>query len=405
MRLLDFLFRPPTIDQFAQIFMREMRRAGIEEELKYDKENGRILRGSGDKASSAYLGNFYREHLSLPRRKRRRHIAQAVLSMKLPDELPDDFETARVNLRPKIWSRAGLEAMRLQTRIDGGDPDKFDMPEYEIGSHLVASLVYDLPTAMRSIGKDDLSNWGTTYYEALEFARENLDSTGMIFAKIGDGCYASATGDSYDASRLLVPSLIDRFEVQGDLVAMVPNRDTLVACGTDDDASLKIMLDLAKTADAPSRPLVPIPLRLDGDEWVDWFPDRTHPLFHGFRELALQYFVQVYDDQKSLLEQIHENAGADIFVASYTAIRKDDGTNLSYAVWTKGVPTLLPKVDWIIFGSVAEEDKGTAAIASWEKAQQVVGRLMQPTDYYPVRVHITEYPTAAELEELGMAEL
>lgn len=67
---------------------------------------------------------------------------------------------------------------------------------------MVASLVYDLPETMRSISKEDLSNWGVTYYEALEIARENLEQTPYVIAQIGEGCYASSTGDNYDACRL-----------------------------------------------------------------------------------------------------------------------------------------------------------------------------------------------------------
>ena len=86
--------------------------------------------------------------------------------MMTPNDMPDDFDTARSHLRPKIYARSALEKSRLQLQIDGNDPDKCDIPEYEIGSHLTASLVYDLPDSMRSIGKDSLDEWGVTYYEA-----------------------------------------------------------------------------------------------------------------------------------------------------------------------------------------------------------------------------------------------
>jgi hypothetical protein len=294
--------------------------------------------------------------------------------------------------------------MRLQTLLDDGDGEKFDIPEYEIGSHLTASLAYDFPAAMRSINREELENWGTTYYEALEIARENLDGAGMTFAKIGDGCYASVTGDSYDASRLLVPSLIEKFEVEGDLIAMVPNRDMLLVCGSEDDDGLQVMLDLTKGAIEESRPLVPIPLRFVDDEWVDWFPPPGHPTYAGFRELAIRFLYQEYAEQKDLLERLHEKDETEIFVASYTAAEKDDRL-LTYAVWTKGVKTLLPKAEWVIFCSVDEEDKGTAAIASWEKVEQVVGHLLKTTNNYPDRFQTTGYPTPAELAELGVAEL
>ena len=110
--------------------------------------------------------------------------------------------------------------------------------------------------------------------------------------------------------------LIERLQVDGDLVAMVPSRDSLLVCGTDDEQSLRIMVDLAKKANEDPRSLVPIPVRRDGDDWVDWFPAKGHPLFSDFRELAMRYFFQEYADQKELLEQLHQKDGTDIFVAS-----------------------------------------------------------------------------------------
>src|SRR5436853_346163 len=52
----------------------------------------------------------------------------------------------------------------------------------------------------------------------------------------GEGVYISATGDNYDASRLMMLDLVRKMPVRGDYIAMVPNRDTLVITGSDDAA-------------------------------------------------------------------------------------------------------------------------------------------------------------------------
>ena len=67
MGFLDFLFRPLTPDQFAEKFIREMRRAGATDELRYDRDNHRIIRGKGKESESINLANFFKEYLSLPR--------------------------------------------------------------------------------------------------------------------------------------------------------------------------------------------------------------------------------------------------------------------------------------------------------------------------------------------------
>src|SRR5690349_18774469 len=117
MGLLDFFSRPPNFDKFASMFMKELRRAGVTEELRHDRENGRIIRGTGENASSIHLGNFYREFVGLPRGKRRAHLARCIRGITASHDLPEAFESARAQLRPKVWARAMFEKSRLQVLI------------------------------------------------------------------------------------------------------------------------------------------------------------------------------------------------------------------------------------------------------------------------------------------------
>src|SRR5262245_3901390 len=403
MGLLDFLFRgPPTPAKFAAMFTNELRGAGVAQPIDYDRENNRLLVGAGDDRETINLGNFLREYIDLPWSKRRQHLAdRAKLFATKREEVASDFDEARGHLRPKLWVRAAIQQMRLQVEIDGGDPEKFDIPEYECGSHLVASLVYDLPQTMQSVSQQQFRDCGVSDYEALEIARENLEQVPCSYAQIGDGCYAFMTGDSYDCCRLLLPSLVDRLQVKGDLIAMVPNRDTLLVTGTDDQLGLKIMADLGAKALEDPRPMVPIPLRRDGDDWVDWLPPSGHPAERQLRDLARRFSLDVYTEQKQQLEQIFEDDAVELFVASYTLVKKQDEGRYSYAVWANGVKTLLPRAEWLMFMR-GEDD--LAAVAPWEKAEQIVGRLMKQTDRYPARYEVLDFPTDAELARRGKGE-
>src|SRR6266852_1564085 len=120
MGLFDFFRRPPTRDEFAAKLIKEMRRAGVTEALTYDKDNDRILRGSGEKQNVINLPNFFKEHLSLPPSKRKQHLVdRARLNQNLAkgDEVATDFEEARSHLRPKLWVRSALENTRLQIQV------------------------------------------------------------------------------------------------------------------------------------------------------------------------------------------------------------------------------------------------------------------------------------------------
>ena len=323
-----------------------------------------------------------------------------------PYPISEDFNVARDNLRPALMARTRLASLHLQVRIVDGDPNDFDPPLFEIGGHLFATLSYEVNGMGRTIDNRHLSHWGTTCYEAMEIARVNLNAAGFKFRKIGNGLYSSAMNDGYDSCCLLEPSLFEQFDVKGDLVAMVPDRNTVLVCGIDDHQSLQRAVTIAnnviaKSAGKEKFPHSPFPLRLDGDEWVDWPPITDHLLLKGFRNLANRYFEQEYGVQTGLLEQLHEKNGTDIRVAEFRSVDAGDEKIVSVADWSTGRETLLPKADLICFAH-ADVTRKIDAIATWQRVEQVVGHLMQLTDFYPVRYRIMDYPTAAELSELGM---
>ena len=115
-------------------------------------------------------------------------------------------------------------------------------PQQVLAEHLAIGLVYDLPDSMRTIVDEDLENWGVTFYEALEAACANLrQKEDPVFVSPHDGTYLSATGDNYDASRLILTDMIHQFDVAGDAIAMVANRDTLIVTGSENTPGLKMM--------------------------------------------------------------------------------------------------------------------------------------------------------------------
>ena len=179
-----------------------------------------------------------------------------------------------------------------------------------LADHLAIGLVYDLPDSMRTIVQQDLENWGVTFYEALEAACANLrQKEDPVFISPHDGVYISATGDNYDASRLILTDMVHQFDVQGELIAMVPNRDTLIITGSDDLSGLTIMAARAKQALQEPRPISMFAFRLVDDDWTEWRPAADHPLHQQFALLRLQSLGQQYAEQKELLERTINRRG------------------------------------------------------------------------------------------------
>jgi hypothetical protein len=407
MGLFDRFFGPPSRDVFAREMMTALRRAGDREDIVYDRAEFRLVRPKSQNVTN--LATIYAEHCSLPRSERKAHLqrlAEAFVSV--GDDLPEAFEDARQHLRPKIWTRAQFANMDLRQRLDGSPA--LDLPLYPVGEHLVATVVYDLPASMRTLSQSDFDRWNTSYYQAMEAARMNLEEATFAWGRIGDGFHSAVTGDNYDSARLLLTERIREFDVQGDTLAMVPSRDTLLVTGSDDVGGLKVMLDLSRQhLQEDPRPLSGLPLRLVDDDWEDWHPPADHPLRDEFDWLTQEFLGGLYADQKQLLDAIHEKQGLDVFVASFSALEnRQTGERMSYCVWGEGVDAMLPQTQFILLP--CEEDlagsQDTRIGGPWPVVREVVGDLMQPVhDLYPPRWRVREYPSQHQLQMIGRMEL
>ena len=310
---------------------------------------------------------------------------------------PDDFEDVKPDLLPAVRSRAYFDLNRLRAEADSGK--SFSWPYQVLGEHFGVGLVYDLRDSMQSVTQGNLDAWGVTFYAAMEVAKQNLAALPAKFIgpPEGEGVYLSLTGDSYDASRLLLTDRVRQFNVKGDTIAMIPNRENLIVVGSEDVEGLAATLQLASEALNKPRPISGIALRLDDDEWTPWLPPPSHPSYNDFQQFYLHTIGHDYAEQTELLEKLHVKRGEDVFVASFSLAQTSDGTVFSYAAWTETTNTLLPKTDALMLGRLG----GKPAIVQWQKAMDVVGGLMEPLDIYPPRYRVREFPNDKQLAAMG----
>ena len=292
--------------------------------------------------------------------------------------------------------------MRLRSVLDG-EGDKMDLPLEPIGEHLFASLVYDWPQSVQTINTDNLEGWDISLYEAMEAARQNLAESTLGYAQIGENLYAFTSGDTYDASRLMLVNRIRDLEVAGKTVAMVPNRDSLLITGSEDELGLTLMAELAEKGLQAPYPLSGDPLVLDEDVWLDWMPPEDHPLHRRFLGIATNWLGPLYSIQKDYLDEIHKKQAIDIFVASFSAVQKKDGQIVSYCVWGEGVDSLLPVTQKVAFMMHGRD--GPVALGDWARVASIVGDLLEPTDDYPRRYRSREFPDSEALEAIGKADM
>jgi hypothetical protein len=402
MGFFDRLLGRPDPARFAAELIQALRQAGDRDELRFDAAGDRILRlRDGAMAGTINLGNLFRTYRQQPRSGRAaclRSLARGILA---PHKgLPEEFDLARADLRPKVWSRSGLEQARLRAGLGEPSGGVADLPCEPVGEHLIASLAYDWPESVQSVGAEDLRRWGATLYEAMEVARRNLEEATVGYAQLGESLYAFLSGDSYDAARLLLVDRIQELEVAGRPIAMVPNRDSLLITGSEDEAGLAMLAELGAKGLQESYVLSGVPLILEEGAWADWMPPTEHPLHRRFRGLEANWLGPVYLEQKKLLDAAHQHRGIDIFTASFLGVRKKDGEDVSYCVWGDGVDSLLPVTQKVVFMQASREK--AVALGDWARVVEVAGGLMEPTDHYPPRFRVRAFPDRAALEAIGL---
>ncbi len=386
-------FRPPDQREFAELLMERLREAGDRREARFDEPEFRIFfTEDGKEAGIAYLSNLYKEFLHITKEERDKWWKAAIRgALAYRKGIPEEYEDAKPDLRPAVRSRSHLEATRLDAVIQGADFP--EVPYDPIGDHLAAALVYDLPESIAFVNQDQLERWEISFYEAMETAKQNLLEVQCNLISVGQRFYSLAGGDAYDASRLVLTDRIRDLEVNGQHVAMAVNRNTLLLTGSEDDTGLNLMATMAEKHATEPRPLCPVPVRLVGDEWETWLPI-GHADYLRFKELEVGYLSQEYAMQKQQLDTWHQKQNIDQFVATLTGYKKPGEKVSSYAVWSDGVPTHLPKADEIIFFSRSPQMK---LRVGWERVQEIVGHLMQPKDTYPPRWLVEEFPTGQQL--------
>lgn len=402
MKFFEQFFGPPTMDKFARQVMRSLKAAGDTRKANYDAAEARILfTEEGRDAGVMNLRNLFGEYCSLPKGERQAWMRRTMLGLLNHMEIPEEFEDVKPDLYPSVRTKSMPELMRLDAKLQGKDSLGLSLVWTPLSDCLATCLVYDLPQSMCFVTQDHLDKWGISLYEALEAARQNLEEKPCTIAALDERVYVFATNDAYDATRMLLTDRIRKLKIQGSPLVVPLSRDTLFLTGSEDEEGQKILLDLVEEQKDNPRPVLPIPHVLGCDDWQVWTPPPGNPHADRFRRLEVEYFHGEYAEQKSLLDQLHEQDGMDLFVASYTAIEKDDKL-LSYCVWAETVTTLLPKTQYVAF---IAQDQNALGLVPWERVLQVMGDEMQVQESYPPRWLIDSFPDENQIARLQPADL
>ncbi|MCW8132143.1 MAG: hypothetical protein KIS92_17485 [Planctomycetota bacterium] len=401
MGFFDRLFGRPTKDDFAHAMIKAVRASGERGEIDYDPKEFKLkLRGAD---TVHHLQNVYLEFLAARRKDRPAYLQRLVrVWAQAKRASPKAMEEVRDRLLPRVRERAYYDLIGLSTGF--GHMDFQPQPMCE---HLCVNAIVDYPDMVTELsGKILKDDWGVTLAEVLKPARENLwKISNENFVTAAPGVFRSPWCDNHDASRAYLHDLIWQLKVKGRHVIATPNRDTLFVTGTDDEEGLFNLSKLIDAAKEEPRFMTAQLAALNGSAWETWLPPREHPAFLPLFIHSMRSRGSAYNEQKAGLQKRFEKEGADIFVATFSAMSQE-GSDLpvSYCVWSKDVHSWLPRTDLVaFFNNDLPEDRKSMGIASWETVQQHAGALMKPQGLYLERWEVKEFPSPEMLANLRLA--
>ncbi|MEZ4440011.1 MAG: hypothetical protein R3B72_13020 [Polyangiaceae bacterium] len=396
----DRLRGKPTRDDFATLFMGQLRARGVTD-LDYDPERFMLRWGAGEGAT--YLGNLYHEYLATSRTRRQAFLERVVgvTHRTTPaDRAPLSRDVVLERLLPRLRERSYYTVtIPLQASEMGEAMPARRFAHRLVAEHLALGLVQDFPEHIEEMASEQLLELGLDLDDAYQRATDNLESLSPLpFQPVAEGVFCSPYHDNHDASRIALTSTIRRLPVRGLPVVMAPHRDWLIVSGTDDDAGLASMAKLTVDLLDEPRFLSSIPVCLIDDVYAPFLPDPDSAVASLFAELRVRQLVGEYQHQRELLRRRHDE---EIFVASFTGLSSNDGGGAtSYCVWTRGVPSLLPHAEQVALLD-PDGDHPEPLLAPWSVVVDHAGDLLSPEDCYPPRYRVEGFPDARAMAAIA----
>lgn len=384
-------------EQFAQMFMEELRAQGVKDEIHFERE-GFVLQVGDDPQSTKALialqapflecqGAPLDRYATIIRRYARLHARAAP---------PQDYANARPRLGLALSDTAFLGNLRSLFEILGGSQARH--VHRLLTDDLVVLLNDDDRTSLRCWTEEELSNCGWTVEGAMRDATTNLLMRGLAYEQIGSVCRVQIL-DGYDAARIVLSEQLREFPTKGKPVALAPDRDCLIVTGSEDIQGLLQMAAMGHVRfEEGIRLISGRPVVLEGSAWTPFRPPDI--VRSAFVQLANVYDELRYWTQASLLRRIAAGRKDDVAIAE--VVRFPTGPSNQFALlarWEKGSATLLPKGDVVL---MVDRSTDTFAIAEWDDVVRVVGHRMVRTGDVPARFRVTHFPSRVELEAMGV---
>jgi hypothetical protein len=362
---------------------------------------GFLVQGKDGQERTLFLDNVFAETREMSPAERQARIERVVRSLSAPTGDTVAWDEARSRLVPLLRTSSMFANLG---RLGANAPLRRPFAPF-----LVECVGLDSDDAISYVGPSAISAWGVELPEVFETATRNAaeyfrDDVEPFDPQAPYPVWYVARDDSYEASRLLVPGWLASFagKVKGRPVAIVPTSTYVVVGGDGDERCLRRLIDSARAEHETSpRSISPALYTVDdGGRVVPLVLPPRHPLAADVARGHVMMAIGEYAAQRKPLQEAVSDE--DLFVAEYTGVEKD-GHVFSMATWSKGIPTLLPQADQVVFlvSSENEGDDLDMFRVPWDRVMELAGDCLQILpELDPPRWQTTGWPSDAVVAKL-----
>lgn len=403
MKFFDF-FRGSRGRRIAAQYMAVLREMGEHRRLTYDAKEQLVVAHDehGHPASIRSLNHLSREILAASSGDHEAIYRRYALgTLEVAGDQASSYELVKGRLRILLKDVGYPDYIALSNRCDFPESNPSELVFEHLVGDVVACCIEERAAGLRFVTHGDLSEWQVDAATALADAKANIRALPFVISDPMPARYVFHD-DSFQAARFVNPQMFEGIPVRGEWVAVIPDRDTFFVADSEDLETVAGLAGLAlRQLEAGERTITGSAFVLRAGSWQVYEPPQA--LRALFTNVALQYRANDWKGFKAVLEKDLARNGEDIFVAPLQVYEQpDDDTNFSVAVWSRGVETILPQADRVLFYDDRSE---TARIAHWNDVVGVIGAEMHQQPGLPNRYRVTSFPSAEQLVAMGAKSL
>jgi len=396
-RSLFGLTRRPTLERFANELLEQARKAGAPY-WEFDPKE-QALRDTRNAGHRLNLTNIFLEYTRAKTERRPALIQKSLAVLTTSRTIPKLWGVAAGGIYPALRSRYLTSIAEIELRGTAKPfPPAMIRPWVD---DVIVALLYDFGPHMGMASKDIVESWGAGEQEVWSRAGANLRALPRpTWQPLNGGIFRIASSVAYEESFLLVDEVLESLKLTGPPVFAIPNKGVCLAADSTNESALRALLaEIKRSLEQAPWPLSAALFERTLEGWRTFEPPAE--LAASVRRLRLLDLARTYEIQKAALDKLNRRTGADIFVASFVLRAPKDRPDevASFATWSAGIDTLLPKSEHIILGRGLPPTPEVLP-RPWARVREVCGQYFEATPEDPPRYRVRAFPNEAEWEQL-----